>query len=62
MTDETKPSDAQIALGALQTLVQLGLSAGQVRYLLNQPERTEAQVQEQLDKTDAAIRRAREVD
>lgn len=59
MTDMT---DAQKALAALQVLVELGLSAGRVKWLLSQPERTEAMIQEQLDKTDAAIEAAREND
>jgi hypothetical protein len=60
MTD--KPTDAQLVLAALQTLTQVGISAARVKWLLNQPQRTEAMVQEQLDKTDAAIEAAREND
>ena len=60
MTD--KPTDAQLVLAALQTLTQVGLSAARVKWLLNQPERTEAMVQEQLDKTDAMIEQARQDD
>jgi hypothetical protein len=58
----TEPTDVQKALAALQILVDLGLSAGRVKWLLSQPERTEAMVQEQLDKTDAAIQTARKND
>jgi hypothetical protein len=54
-----KPTDAQLVLAALQTLTQVAISAARVKWLLNQPERTEAMVQEQLDKTDAMIEQAR---
>jgi hypothetical protein len=55
-------SDAATVLAALQTLTQAGLTAMQVTHLLNMPERTEADVQAQLDATDATIRRLKDED
>jgi hypothetical protein len=53
-------SPAELALAALQTLVQLGITAEQVATLLNGPELTVAQVQAQLDATDAIIASGRQ--
>lgn len=55
-------NDEQKALAAIQLLLDLGLSAARVKWLMSQPERTEEMVREQLDRTDAAIQQAREDD
>lgn len=53
-------SNPAAVISALQTLTQSALTITQIVDLLNMPERTEADVQAQLDATDAAIQKARE--
>lgn len=54
--------DAQVVLAALQTLTQAGLTATQVVNLLNMPERSLADVQAQIDSTEATIQRLKDED
>lgn len=55
-------SDAATILTALQTLTQAGLTAMQVKLLLEMPERTQADVEAQLNATDATIQRLKDED
>jgi hypothetical protein len=59
---EIQPSNAQLAFAALDTLIGLGLTGLQVKALMEAPERTVAQVEAQLNATDATIDRAEKED
>jgi hypothetical protein len=55
-------TDAQLAIDALQTLIALGLTGLQVKGLMDMPERTVADVEAQLNATDATIQRLKDED
>lgn len=56
------PNDTQVALAALQALINLGLTGVQVKSLMDLPKRTAADVEAQLNATDATIERLRDED